>query len=97
MAWGVMVKDVYLSRKRKIDLQDIYDENKDIIQNCEKQLLQLASATPRDRIDGDNFIERWELYVKNEVADIMEAICNAAGENFVIAQVLDRMEDAEDT
>ena len=91
MTWGVNIKNVYLSRLRKAELREYFNENEAGIRGAAAMLLMLAAATPRDRKD-----ESWEEYVQAEVESCIEDIKLAAGQNFVISQALEDMDDVED-
>lgn len=94
MGWGVMVDGVYLSKKHTSELRDLFRENEELITVLHKRILLLAAGTPRDVALESNHIIPWEEYIREYIDCCMENIQKAAGQNFVIGQIL---EDPEGT
>lgn len=97
MSWGMNVKNIYLSRVTSGTAQERFEENERLITYLQLKLLQLATATPRDlRQPDEEPIYTWEDYVREEVESAVTELVEAAGQNFVLGQVLDAQDMIED-
>jgi hypothetical protein len=72
MGWGLIVKDVYLSRVTKSELPTRIQELEDYIEYCKKKLFALMIASPRTIRDIENNPIEWEDHVIFEMNDLWE-------------------------
>jgi hypothetical protein len=88
MGWGVTVDGIYLSRMYTSELESRYEDNEQMIITLHKRILLLAAGTPREVALDSESVLAWEDYIREEIDSAMEAIQEAAGQNFVIGQIL---------
>lgn len=88
MGWGVTVDGVFLNKLHTAELKDRYEENEKCIKAAHTLLIVLAAATPRDKVFREDVTMPWEDYIRDMVEAAMENIQDAAGQNFVIGQIL---------
>lgn len=84
MTWGELEIKVHFLRIPKAKIGQELEEAEETVKYCEKRLLQLATATPRDFGDV-----HWEDYVSLEVDRLVTDLVEAAGKIRALAQAVD--------
>lgn len=87
MTWGELEIKVHFNRIPKIQIRQKHEEAVATIERCERKLLQLATATPRD---SDEL--RWEDYVECEVGSLVNALIDASAVARALSQAIDEPE-----
>ena len=80
MAWGITIKNVFIPRVKKEEIESLIEINEANISVNKERLLILASSTPRDvKLNSGEYVT-WEYYVLEEVNKIVEEITSKAKE-----------------
>ena len=95
MGWGLILKEVYLSRIRKSELEDTLEENNKIIRMYEDELIALAVYIHPSIKDGEQDGEEVSLvdYAPTKIRNITEALCELYNKNYLIQIAIDNPED----
>jgi hypothetical protein len=86
MSWGVYVKaDVYVSRVGKNEVEDKIEDNNRMMEMFEKELLMMASSTPRD-VASDDVVKEGDIIsdLRIRIDEILEAYRESVRENTLL-------------
>ena len=96
MSWGTQVKaNVYVSRVKKDEVDEIIDNNNKMIVMFEKELLMLTSSTPRDVVsdatkkEGDIISD-----LRIRVDEILEAYKECVQQNVLLEIIKENIDQA---
>jgi len=73
MGWGLILKHVYINKIRKNEIEHKIKECESMIEYCQKNLIALASASPRD-VKINNETITWEEHVLTETERLVDEI-----------------------
>lgn len=94
MGWGLIIKNVYLSRVRKEEVKDVIETCDKDIQHAKERILMLAAAGPGLAPRGEQE-EDPMTYVHSEVEQAVSEIEDAAVKRFLCHVADDNPEDVE--
>ena len=99
MGWGLTIKDVFLSKITKKDLESKLEDNKSLIRMYEGDLIALASYTHPTIKNGD-FSDGEEIsiveYMPMKIREIMDSLEEIHGENRLIYIALSDLDNIVD-
>lgn len=98
MSWGVYVKaDVYVSRVGKNEVEDKIEDNNRMMEMFEKELLMLASSTPKD-VASDEVKREGDIIsdLRIRIEEIFEAYRDCMRENTLLKIVQENIDTAEE-
>lgn len=98
MSWGVYVKaDVYVSRVGKNEVEDKIEDNNRMMEMFEKELLMLASSTPKD-VTSDEVKREGDIIsdLRIRIEEIFEAYRDCMRENTLLKIVQENIDTAEE-
>lgn len=86
MSWGIRVKaTVYVSRVGKNEVKDKIEDNNKMMEMFEKELLMMASSTPRD-VASDDVVKEGDIIsdLRIRIDEILEAYRESVRENTLL-------------
>jgi hypothetical protein len=96
MSWGLNIKNVFLPRVTKTELESKLEENNDLLSYYEKQLIAMAVYLRPNIINDEgekiNIID----YCTNRIPDILESYREKAEENRLIKEALKDIDEIEE-
>jgi len=98
MSWGVYVKaDVYVSRVGKNEVEDKIEDNNRMMEMFEKELLMLASSTPKD-VASDEVKKEGDIIsdLRIRIEETFEAYRDCVRENTLLRIVQENIDTAEE-
>ena len=96
MGWGMRIKNVFVSRTRKADIEFKMEEHDAIIKYTEDRLRILAAMTPRDMEDEEGNKIYWLDYVLHETNEAFTELAEAHGELKLLTVAMNNIDDVID-
>ena len=95
MSWGMIIKNVFVSRRTKDRIESDIIELKDNIEYYRQKLLILASSSPIDITSGSDTIP-WCDYVLTEVNELVDSLIDDAFDLRILNIAKDDLNEVED-
>ena len=96
MSWGLTIKDIYVIRVRKNDLEWLLEEVKEEIEMLNLTLAALAAVGPHEVLDVEGSPFNWEDYVSMRVKEVSESLKGAYVNEWIYETALEDMDNVTD-
>ena len=96
MSWGITIKDIYIIRVRKSELEWKLEEVKEEITMLNLTLAALAAVGPHEILDVGGSPFNWEDHISMRVKEISDLLKEAYVNEWVYETALEDMDNVTD-